>query len=209
MVRRLTRTRCALKRAFDIVVGSVALIVFSPLMALIALLVRLDVGRPVFFTQIRPGRHGLPFLMYKFRTMREANGPDGRPLPDFARLTRIGTFLRAASLDELPELVNVLRGEMSLVGPRPLLPDYLPLYSPDQRRRHDMRPGMTGWAQVNGRNSLSWEERFALDIWYVDNWSFWLDVQILVLTVVRVLRPEGVSEPGEATMSRFKGSDSL
>jgi lipopolysaccharide/colanic/teichoic acid biosynthesis glycosyltransferase len=168
--------------------------------------VRRKLGSPVFFRQIRPGLHGRPFQMVKLRTMTDACAPDGQLLPDVERLTAFGRFLRASSLDELPELWNVLKGDMSLVGPRPLLMDYLPLYSPEQLRRHDVRPGITGWAQINGRNALSWEEKFKLDVWYVDSRSMWLDIKILWLTVRKVLVRDGISAAGEATMPRFTGS---
>jgi len=194
------------KRLFDIAVAATALIVLSPVLLLLALLVWFLLGRPVMFCQVRPGRHGQLFRMIKYRTMREAIDDDGTPLSDAERLTRFGRFLRASSLDELPELWNVLKGDMSLVGPRPLLVEYLPLYSDEQARRHDVRPGITGWAQVNGRNAISWEEKFALDVWYVDNRSFWLDLRILALTFAKVLRRSGVSAAGEATMPRFTGS---
>jgi len=172
----------------------------------VALLVRVKIGTPIFFTQSRPGLHGNAFTMIKFRTMTNARGADGSLLPDAERLTRFGRFLRATSLDELPELWNVLKGEMSLVGPRPLLIEYLPLYSPEQARRHDVRPGITGWAQVNGRNAISWDEKFKLDVWYVDHQSFWLDMKILLLTVRRVFQRHGISADGEATMKPFMGT---
>lgn len=175
-------------------------------MAALAWQVRKKLGSPVLFRQTRPGLHGKPFQMIKFRTMRDAIGPDGQPLPDSERMTHFGSFLRSASLDELPELWNVLKGDMSLVGPRPLLIEYLPLYSPEQARRHEVRPGVTGWAQINGRNALNWEEKFRLDVWYVDNQSFWLDLKILALTVKKVFVREGISAAGEATMTRFTGS---
>ena len=193
------------KRAFDIMASLVALIVLSPVMAVVALCVRMQMGSPVLFTQERPGLHGRPFRMYKFRTMHHALDESGAPLPDAERLKRFGRMLRATSLDELPELWNVLRGEMSLVGPRPLLMEYLPLYSPDQARRHLVRPGVTGLAQVNGRNAISWDEKFQLDVWYVDNQSFWLDIKILVLTVVKVVRRDGISAKGSTTMEKFTG----
>ena len=196
----------ALKRTFELVVGTVALVLLAPVMIVVAVLVRLRLGSPVLFRQIRPGLHGLPFEMIKFRTMRDAVGPDGLPLSDAERLTPFGRLLRASSLDELPELWNVLTGDMSLVGPRPLLMEYVPLYSPEEARRHEVRPGVTGWAQVNGRNAISWEQKFALDVWYVDNRSFWLDFKILLLTVKKVLRSEGVSAQGHATMERFTGT---
>lgn len=194
-----------MKRCFDVLVAAVALLTFAVPLLVLALLVRIKLGKPVLFAQIRPGMHGASFRMVKFRTMTDACGPDGALLPDAERLTSFGRSLRATSLDELPELWNVLKGDMSLVGPRPLLMEYLPLYSPEQARRHDLRPGITGWAQVNGRNALSWDEKFALDVWYVDNRSFWLDLKILWLTVRKVLVREGISASGEATMSKFTG----
>ena len=194
-----------MKRFFDIVIAALALLLLAiPLLALIWQ-VRRKLGSPVFFRQTRPGRHGRPFQMVKFRTMTDAKGPDGRLLPDAERLTPFGRFLRSTSLDELPELFNVLKGDMSLVGPRPLLMEYLPLYTPEQARRHEVRPGVTGWAQVNGRNALGWEEKFKLDLWYVDHCSLWLDIKILWLTVRKVLVREGISADGEATMSKFTG----
>lgn len=197
-----------MKRLFDILVAVLALVLFAlPLLSLIWL-VRSKLGSPVFFRQVRPGLRGQPFQMVKFRTMTDERGPDGQLLPDAERLTPFGRFLRASSLDELPELWNVLRGDMSLVGPRPLLMEYLPLYSPEQARRHEVRPGITGWAQVNGRNALSWEDKFKLDVWYVDHRSLWLDIRILWLTVKKVLVREGVSAQGEATMPKFTGSKS-
>jgi lipopolysaccharide/colanic/teichoic acid biosynthesis glycosyltransferase len=195
-----------IKRLFDFVFGIVALLLLVPLFILLAVLVRLSIGAPVLFTQERPGLHGKPFRMLKFRTMTNDRDSERKLLPDSARLTPFGRFLRSASLDELPELWNVLKGDMSLVGPRPLLMEYLPLYSPEQARRHEVRPGITGWAQVNGRNSISWEEKFALDVWYVDNRSLWLDLKIMRLTVKRVLQRHGISADGEATMPGFKGS---
>ena len=164
-------------------------------------------GRPVFFRQVRPGLDGKPFEMVKFRTMRDANAPNGKPLPDAERITPFGSFMRRASLDELPEFWNVLKGDMSLVGPRPLLMQYLPLYSKEQYRRHEMKPGITGWAQINGRNAISWDEKFKLDVWYVDNQSLWLDIKILFLTVKKVVLREGISHGEEATMPFFEGSD--
>ncbi|MDD3517288.1 MAG: sugar transferase [Chromatiales bacterium] len=196
-----------LKRMFDVVVAAMVLLLLSPLILVVALLVRIELGSPVFFRQPRPGLHGRPFVLYKFRSMRDAMGPDGELLPDGQRLTRFGRFLRASTLDELPELFNVLKGDMSLVGPRPLLMEYLPLYDTEQARRHEVRPGLTGWAQVNGRNALDWDERFRHDVWYVDNRSFLLDLRILFMSVVRVLRAEGISQPGHATMERFRGGD--
>jgi len=197
------RVQAYLKRVFDIVVSAVALTVLAPVMGLIALLVWRTMGRPVLFRHVRPGLHGKPFVMYKFRTMRDLRDAEGKLLPDEARLTPFGRWLRTTSLDELPELVNVLRGEMSLVGPRPLLMEYLERYTPEQARRHEVKPGITGWAQIHGRNNLSWDERFKLDVWYVDNWSLWLDVKILWRTLWMVLRREGISAQGHATMPRF------
>ncbi len=194
------------KRLLDIVAASAALVVLSPLLLLAAAVVRFSLGSPVVFRQERPGRAGRPFRLLKLRTMRAAHGPGGELLPDAERLTPVGRFLRSTSIDELPELVNVLRGEMSLVGPRPLLMEYLPLYSPEQARRHEVRPGLTGWAQVNGRNALGWNERFALDVWYVDHRSLALDLRILLLTVRKVFSREGISQPGQATVERFRGS---
>jgi len=195
-----------IKRAFDITVAAAALLVASPLLPLVAIAVRVNLGSAVLFRQQRPGLHGRPFTMVKFRTMRDAIGRDGRPLPDADRLTTFGKLLRSTSLDELPELWNVLRGEMSLVGPRPLLMEYLDRYTPEQSRRHDVRPGVTGWAQVHGRNALSWEERFRLDVWYVEHRSLRLDLHILLRTITIVLRRTGVSAKGEATMSAFEGN---
>ena len=195
-----------MKRLFDITAALVALLLLClPLLAL-TLLVAAKLGRPAFFRQVRPGLQGKPFEMVKFRTMTDARGPDGALLPDADRLTPFGRFLRASSLDELPELWNVLKGDMSLVGPRPLLMEYLPLYSPVQVRRHEVRPGITGWAQVNGRNAIGWEDKFTLDVWYVDHRSLWLDIKILWMTVKKVLVREGISADGEATMGRFTGS---
>jgi len=203
------RVQAYLKRVFDIVVSAVALTVLAPVMGLIALAVWRTMGRPVLFRQARPGLHGKPFVMYKFRTMRDLRDAEGNLLPDEARLTPFGRWLRSTSLDELPELVNVLRGEMSLVGPRPLLMEYLERYTPEQARRHEVKPGITGWAQIHGRNNLSWDERFKLDVWYVDNWSLWLDVKILWRTLWMVLRREGISAQGHATMPEFRGSQTL
>ena len=197
-----------MKRMFDISMSACSFCVLVlPLLGL-AWLIRRKLGSPVLFKQVRPGLHGKPFKMVKFRTMTDERGPDGALLPDAQRLTPFGRFLRASSLDELPELWNVLKGEMSLVGPRPLLMDYLPLYSPEQARRHEVRPGITGWAQVNGRNAISWAEKLALDVWYVDHRSMWLDARILWLTVREVLVQEGISAAGEATMPRFEGDKS-
>ena len=196
-----------LKRVFDMLVAALALIMLAPLLAVIAVAVAYRLGRPVLFRQIRPGLRGRPFEMVKFRTMLDAKDAYGKSLPDDQRLTTFGVWLRSTSLDELPELWNVLRGDMSLVGPRPLLMEYLPLYTSDQARRHDVRPGVTGWAQVNGRNALSWDEKFKLDVWYVDHQSFWLDMKILMLTVKKVFVREGISATGEATMPKFTGSE--
>jgi len=191
---------------FDIIASCILLVLFSPVMALTACLIYLTMGSPVLFRQQRPGLYGQPFTLVKFRTMTDARDKTGNLLPDEMRLTRLGALLRSTSLDELPELFNVLKGEMSLVGPRPLKMEYLSLYTPRQARRHEVLPGITGWAQVNGRNSLSWEEKFELDVWYVDNQSFWLDLKILFLTVVKVLKREGISAEGHVTMPKFTGS---
>lgn len=195
-----------MKRSFDLLASAAALLLFAPLLLVLVFLIRRKLGSPVFFTQQRPGLHGRPFKMIKFRTMTDARDADGNLLPDAERLPPFGRFLRSASLDELPELFNILKGDMSLVGPRPLLMEYLPLYSERQARRHDVRPGLTGWAQINGRNALSWEEKFELDVWYVENRSFWLDLKIILLTVKKVLVREGISAAGEATMTKFAGS---
>jgi lipopolysaccharide/colanic/teichoic acid biosynthesis glycosyltransferase len=193
------------KRLFDILVAATLLLLTLPLMLATALAVRLALGAPVLLRQTRPGKGGIPFLFFKFRTMTEERDGAGRLLPDERRLTPFGRWLRATSFDELPQLVNVLKGDMSLVGPRPLLMEYISLYSPQQARRHEVRPGITGWAQVNGRNALSWEERFRLDVWYVDHRSLLLDLRILLLTVLRVFQARGVAQPGQATMTRFTG----
>jgi lipopolysaccharide/colanic/teichoic acid biosynthesis glycosyltransferase len=196
-----------LKRSIDLIFSFLALAILSPFMLVLAVSVRLKIGPQVFFTQMRPGRRGQPFQMLKFRTMTNERSFDGQLLPDAVRLPPFGQFLRSTSLDELPELWNVLKGEMSLVGPRPLLMEYLPLYSSEQARRHEVRPGITGWAQVNGRNAITWEEKFKLDVWYVDHQSLWLDIKILWLTVKKVLVRDGIGFEGEATMSRFTGSN--
>lgn len=198
--------RTLVKRIFDILLSGTALLVLLPVLVIVAILVRVKLGKPILFRQVRPGLGGQPFLMMKFRTMLDAVDDSGVPLSDAERLTSFGRFLRSTSLDELPGLINVLKGDMSLVGPRPLLVEYLPLYSPEQARRHEVRPGITGWAQVNGRNSLSWNDKFALDTWYVDNRSFWLDIKILWLTVRKVIVRDGISAEGEATMSKFTGN---
>ena len=194
-----------MKRLFDVIATVSGLLLLWPVMLVLCVAVRCALGTPILFTQLRPGLHGRPFRIYKFRTMTDAKDSGGRLLPDDKRLTRFGKFLRSSSLDELPELINVLKGEMSLVGPRPLLMEYLPLYSPEEARRHEVLPGITGWAQVNGRNAISWEEKFRLDNWYVENRSFWLDLRILRLTVSRVFRREGITHEGEATMVKFQG----
>ncbi len=197
-----------MKRLMDVTLASAGLLALAPVMGTVAALIRLKLGKPVLFRQLRPGYKGKPFYLIKFRTMRDANDRSGNPLPDEKRLTRFGRFLRSTSLDELPELWNVIKGDMSLVGPRPLLMEYIPLYSPEQDRRHDVRPGITGWVQINGRNALTWGEKFKLDVWYVDNHSIILDLKILFLTVKKVLVREGISAQGEATMPKFTGSES-
>lgn len=194
-----------MKRLFDVVVSAVALLILSPLMLLTAAGVKVALGGPVIFRHSRPGLNGRIFTLLKFRTMLDSRDENGVMLSDADRLTPFGKFLRRTSLDELPELLNVLKGDMSLVGPRPLLPEYLPLYSAEQRRRHDVRPGVTGWAQINGRNAATWSQKFSCDVWYVDNQSFLLDLKILTATIRKVLTGEGVSEPGEATASPFRG----
>ena len=197
-----------MKRGFDLCVAGVAAVLLAPVILILCVLVRTRLGTPILFRQERPGLGGAPFTLVKFRTMTDARGADGALLAVAARLTGFGRWLRSTSLDELPELWNVLRGEMSLVGPRPLLMAYLPLYSPEQARRHDVRPGVTGWAQVNGRNALSWSEKFALDVWYVEHHSLSLDIKILMLTVLRVVKRDGISADGEATMTAFTGKES-
>lgn len=194
------------KRLFDIFAAAIGLLLLSPVIAIVAYLIRKRLGSPVLFRQVRPGLNGRAFEMVKFRTMRDALDNEGNPLPDSERMTHFGQFLRSSSLDELPELWNVIKGDMSLVGPRPLLMEYLPLYDSEQVRRHEVRPGVTGWAQINGRNALSWEEKFNLDVWYVDNRSLWLDLKIIILTVKKVLIKDGISAEGEVTMSKFTGS---
>ncbi|MBF4434694.1 MULTISPECIES: sugar transferase [unclassified Vibrio] len=196
-----------MKRIFDFLISLVVLIVLSPITVLVAWKIRSNLGSPVLFRQIRPGLNGQPFEMIKFRTMKDAVDANGNPLPDSERMTPFGDKLRNSSLDELPELWNVIKGEMSLVGPRPLLMQYLPLYSKEQARRHEVRPGVTGWAQINGRNAISWEEKFKLDVWYVDNHSFWLDLRILLLTVKKVFVKEGISADGHVTIAPFTGKD--
>lgn len=196
-----------MKRLFDIVASFCALLLLSPIIAMVAWKISKNLGSPVLFRQTRPGLHGKPFEMVKFRTMKDATDAQGNSLPDAERMTPFGNKLRSSSLDELPELWNVLKGEMSLVGPRPLLMQYLPLYSPEQARRHEVRPGVTGWAQINGRNAISWEDKFKLDVWYVDNRSFWLDFKILLLTVKKVLIKDGISASDHVTMPEFIGKN--
>ena len=193
------------KRIFDLLATALGLIIILPLMLVISPLVWIFLGTPILFRQPRPGYKGRPFITYKFRSMTNHTGPDGKLLPDARRSTPFGSFLRSTSLDDLPQLFNVLHGEMSLVGPRPLLMQYLERYTPEQMRRHDMLPGITGWAQINGRNTLDWEEKFRLDVWYVDHWSFWLDMKILLLTPWKVFKREGISQPGHVTAEEFKG----
>ena len=195
-----------LKRLLDIIIATTALILLSPLYAFVAYKVKKNLGSPLLFRQVRPGLHGKPFEMIKFRTMKDAVDEQGNPLPDSERLTPFGQMLRSTSLDEMPELWNVIKGDMSIVGPRPLLMEYLPLYSPEQAKRHDVRPGMTGHAQVNGRNAIGWEEKFKLDTWYVENQSIWLDFKIMFKTVHKVLAKDDINAEGEATMTRFTGS---
>ena len=197
------------KRIFDFVVAALLIFSLMPTLLIVALLVRFKLGAPVLFCQLRPGKDGKPFKIYKFRTMLDEVALDGTPLPDEKRLTSFGQSLRATSVDELPELFNVLKGDMSLIGPRPLLMEYLPLYSEFQARRHEVRPGITGWAQVNGRNALNWQDRFCADVWYVDNYSFMIDLKILVLTFAKVLKRDGINEDGQATMSKFIGNSDV
>lgn len=195
------------KRGLDILISGMGLLTLSPLLLGLAILIRWRLGAPVLFRQTRPGWRGKLFTVIKFRSMREATDAEGNPLPDAQRLTGLGKFLRAASLDELPQLWNVLKGDLSLVGPRPLLVEYLPLYNSEQARRHEVKPGITGWAQINGRNAISWEERFALDMWYVEHWTFWLDLRILLLTGLRVIQRKGISQTGQVTMEKFHGTN--
>ena len=195
------------KRLFDFIASAIGLLLLAPVIAVVAFQIRRKLGSPVLFRQVRPGKDGKPFEMIKFRTMRDATDQGGNPLPDAERMTPFGAFLRSTSLDELPELWNVIKGDMSLVGPRPLLMEYLPLYSKEQYRRHEVRPGVTGWAQINGRNAISWEDKFKLDVWYVDNRSLWLDLKIIYLTVKKVLVRDGIAAEGEATMSKFTGTE--
>ena len=206
-MQRIDKSVPLSKRTFDLVSSTLGLIILSPLFVIISLCIFLTEGPPIFFRQIRPGYRGVPFTIYKFRTMRDTRDSQGNLLPDEQRITRLGHFLRATSLDELPELINVMRGEMSLVGPRPLLMQYLQRYSPEQARRHEVLPGITGWAQVNGRNALTWEDKFRLDVWYVDHWSFLLDLKILLLTLWKVIKREGIHQPGHVTAEEFMGSN--
>jgi sugar transferase EpsL len=194
------------KRIFDLIGTTLGLIILSPFIFLTGLSIAIFLGTPIFFRQQRPGYKGNPFFIYKFRTMTDASDSAGSLLPDSERLTRLGRFLRALSLDELPELFNILRGEMSLVGPRPLLMEYLERYSPEQMRRHDVYPGLTGWAQVNGRNAIAWQDKFRYDVWYVDNWSFWLDIKIFLMTLWKVIKREGITQPGQTTTEYFMGN---
>jgi lipopolysaccharide/colanic/teichoic acid biosynthesis glycosyltransferase len=195
------------KRIFDLTLTTLGLLLISPFLLVIAALVALFHGRPILFRQLRPGLRGVPIKVYKFRTMTEVRDPSGKLLPDEQRITFLGRFLRSLSIDELPELLNVLRGEMSLIGPRPLLMPYLDRYTPEQARRHEVLPGMTGWAQINGRNIISWEEKFRLDVWYVDNWSLWLDIKILLITLWKVLKREGISQEGFISAEEFRGTE--
>src|SRR5690606_37795329 len=198
--------RSLMKRVMDLLIAVLLLLLLFPVIILIVLLIRFNMGSPVIFKQLRPGLGGKPFYLYKFRTMTDERDENGELLPDHLRLTPFGQFLRKYSLDELPQLFNVLKGDISLVGPRPLLMEYLELYTPEQARRHEVKPGITGWAQVNGRNAISWEEKFKLDVWYVDHQSFWLDLKILFLTVIKVLKSEGISHEGHVTMEKFTGT---
>jgi sugar transferase EpsL len=194
------------KRALDLCIAAPAIVILSPLLIAVAIVLRIALGSPTLFSQQRAGLHGRAFNLLKFRTMTDARDETGNLLPDDRRLTPVSRFVRSASLDELPELINVLKGEMSVVGPRPLLLQYLPRYTPEQMRRHDVRPGLTGWAQINGRNAITWEQKFAHDVWYVDHMSFWLDVKIIVITVWKMVTREGIAQPGTATMEEFRGS---
>ncbi|MEM2525995.1 MAG: sugar transferase [Candidatus Methanomethylicaceae archaeon] len=194
-----------IKRIIDIIGSLIGLVITSPIMIIISIIINFTMGRPIFFRQVRPGLNGKPFVIYKFRTMLDLRDEYGKLLPDEKRITPIGKFLRSTTLDELPEFWNVLKGDMSLVGPRPLLMEYLDRYTPEQARRQKVKPGMTGWAQVNGRNAISWEEKFKLDVWYVDNWNILLDIKIIFLTVIKVLKREGISADGHVTMPEFRG----
>jgi lipopolysaccharide/colanic/teichoic acid biosynthesis glycosyltransferase len=195
------------KRLFDLILTTLLLSLFSLVLLSLALLVRVKYGSPILFRQKRPGLHGRPFILFKFRTMTDGRDADGNILPDTERLTPFGRFLRSSSLDELPELLNVLKGDMSLVGARPLLLQYLDRYTPEQARRHEVKPGITGWAQVNGRNAMTWEQKFALDLWYVGHLSLWLDLKIIALTIWKILKREGINQPGQATAEEFKGTE--
>jgi len=194
-----------IKRLIDIIGSLIGLTISSPIIVIISIIIYFTMGRPIFFKQVRPGLKGKPFVIYKFRTMLDLRDENGNLLPDEKRLTTIGRFLRSTTLDELPEFWNVLKGDMSLVGPRPLLMEYLDRYNPEQARRHEVKPGMTGWAQINGRNTISWEEKFKLDVWYVDNWNILLDLKIIFLTILKVVKREGISAEGHVTMPEFKG----
>ncbi|MGE7760183.1 sugar transferase [Peribacillus sp. NPDC097895] len=196
-----------MKRTFDLLISIILLVILSPIILIIGALIQINLGTPILFKQMRPGLNGKPFILYKFRSMKNEKDAHGRPLPDHQRLTGFGNALRKLSLDELPQLVNVVKGDLSLVGPRPLLMEYLPLYTDDQAKRHQVRPGITGWAQVNGRNAISWEEKFKLDVWYVNHQSFLLDVKILLFTIVKVVRSEGVNSEKNVTMIPFRGED--
>lgn len=198
-----------MKRLFDFIFSIILIVILSPIFCITCILIKMILGKPILFRQIRPGLKGKPFIIYKFRTMTDERDSMGNLLPDAVRLTGFGRFLRKLSLDELPQLFNILKGDMSFVGPRPLLMEYLPLYNKEQARRHEVRPGITGWAQVNGRNAISWEEKFKLDVWYVDHRSFWLDMKILLLTFIKVFRSEGINQEGQATMEKFKGNIDL
>jgi len=204
-VNRFKRYNICCKRIFDLSLSVLGIAILSPLLLIIAVFIRTRIGAPIIFKQVRPGLHGKPFVIYKFRTMTNTRDENGNLFSDEERLTSLGRFLRRTSLDELPELFNVLKGNMSIVGPRPLLMQYLDRYTPKQARRHEVKPGITGWAQVNGRNAISWEDKFKLDVWYVDNWSLWLDVKIILMTILKVLKQEGIRQVGEATMAEFLG----
>ena len=208
IIKLLPKGTSFVKRLFDLLLTSLALILLSPVMLVVSILIAIKLGFPILFRQSRPGYQEEIFTIYKFRTMRNAADAEGNDLPDEQRLTKFGKFLRSTSLDELPELFNVVKGDMSLVGPRPLLIQYLPLYNAEQARRHDVLPGITGWAQVNGRNALTWQEKFEFDVWYVDHWTFWLDLKILALSLGKVLKREGISQPGQATAEPFQGNPS-
>jgi sugar transferase EpsL len=195
-----------MKRVFDIILSLIAIILLLPFLIVIGMMVRIELGKPILFKQVRPGIQCRPFIMYKFRTMMDTRNADGELLPDKERINAFGRWLRSLSIDELPELINVLRGDMSIVGPRPLLMEYLPLYTPEQNKRHEVLPGITGWAQINGRNSISWEQKFMMDVWYVENWSFFLDLKIIFLSVIKVLRRSGINNNENETMPYFRGS---